>query len=85
MNCHYLYRLHGFTPILVWTFCTELLFAYHYKRTTRPGVGLFLRQPSRGPSPGPPCCGCLSLCPKDPSSAAEENNDHELQELTMAQ
>ena len=70
MNCHYLYRSHGFTPILVWAFCTEVLFAYHYKRTTRPGVGLFPRQPGRGPSPGPTCCGCLSLCPKRPQQCS---------------
>ena len=85
MNCHYLYRSHGFTPLLVWAFCIEVLFAYHHKRTTRPGVGLFLRQPGRGPSPGLTWCGCLSLCPKDPSNVAEENHDHELQELTTVQ
>ena len=43
------------------------------------------RQPGRGPSPGPTCCGCLLLCPKDPSNVAEGNHDHELQELTTVQ
>ena len=67
LNFHYLYRSHGFTPILAWVFCTKVLFAYHYKRTTRLGVVLFPWQPGRGPSPGPTCCGYLSLCLKTPA------------------
>ena len=32
MNCHYLYKSHGCTAYLAWAMCTEVLFAYHYRR-----------------------------------------------------
>ena len=33
MNCSYIHSAHGCSPKLEWSFCTEVLFTHHYRKT----------------------------------------------------
>ena len=35
MNCRYIHSAHGCSPKLAWSFCTEVLFAHHYRKVQR--------------------------------------------------
>ena len=35
MNCDYIHGAHGCSPQLAWSFCTEVLFTHHYRKSQR--------------------------------------------------